>query len=78
MNQVQIEKMLRNIKADFVGMGRPWHDNDNSVMELLIQMYCQTDWMDWEEVNYLFTNYLRKGVLNFPDAAKMARGRLMV
>lgn len=27
MNAMQIRKMLNNIKADFIGMGRHWHDN---------------------------------------------------
>lgn len=36
MNAMQIRKMLNNIKADFIGMGRHWHDNDDSVMELLM------------------------------------------
>lgn len=75
MNQLQIERMLRNIKADFVGMGRIWHKNDDAVMELLIKLYCQTDWMDWEEVNFLFVDYLRKGILDFPTAKRQARAR---
>ena len=38
MNTIQIRKMLNNIKADFVGMGRPWHENDDSVIELLMSI----------------------------------------
>lgn len=39
MNAMQIRKMLNNIKTDFIGMGRHWHENDDSVMELLTQVY---------------------------------------
>lgn len=76
MNAMQIRKMLLNIKADFIGMGRNWHNNDNSVMELLMQIYYQTDYIDWEEVKWLFITYLKKGILDFPTAKKMAMKRL--
>lgn len=76
MNAMQIRKMLNNIKADFIGMGRPWHNNDDSVMELLMQIYYQTDYIDWQEVKWLFINYLQKGILDFPTAKKMAIKRI--
>lgn len=76
MNAMQIRKMLLNIKADFIGMGRNWHNNDNSVMELLMQIYYQTEIIDWEEVKWLFITYLKKGILDFPTAKKMATKRL--
>lgn len=76
MNAMQIRKMLLNIKADFIGMGRKWHDNDESVMELLMQIYYQTEIIDWEEVKWLFITYLEKGILDFPTAKKMATKRL--
>lgn len=76
MNAMQIRKMLNNIKADFIGMGRHWHDNDDSVMELLMQIYYQTDYIDWQEVKWLFINYLKKGILDFPTAKKMTIKRI--
>ena len=76
MNTIQVRKMLNNIKADFVGMGRPWHENDDSVIELLMSVYCQTVEIDWEEVNWLFTNYLQKGIIDFPTAKRMALKRI--
>ena len=60
MNAVEIRKMLNNIKADFIGMGRPWHENDDSVIELLMSVYYQTAEIDWEEIKWLFINYLQK------------------
>ena len=76
MNAMQIRKMLLNIKADFIGMGRNWHNNDDSVMELLMQIYYQTEIIDWEEIKWLFITYLQKGILDFPTAKKMATKRL--
>lgn len=77
MNAMQIRKMLLNIKADFIGIGRPWHLNDDSVMELLMQVYYQTEIIDWEEVKWLFITYLQKGILDFPTAKKMAMKRIV-
>ena len=76
MNAMQIRKMLNNIKTDFIGMGRHWHDNDDSVMELLMQVYYQTEIIDWEEVKWLFITYLQNGILDFPTAKKMAIKRI--
>lgn len=76
MNAMQIRKMLNNIKTDFISMGRHWCDNDDSVMELLMQIYYQTEIIDWEEIKWLFTNYLQKGILDFPTAKKMAIKRI--
>lgn len=76
MNAMQIRKMLLNIKADFIGMGRNWHNNDDSVMELLMQIYYQTEIIDWEEIKWLFITYLEKGILDFPTAKKMATKRI--
>lgn len=76
MNAMQIRKMLLNIKADFIGMGRNWHNNDDSVMELLMQIYYQTEIIDWEEIKWLFITYLQKGILDFPTAKKIAMKRL--
>ena len=76
MNAMQIRKMLNNIKADFIGMGRNWHNNDDSIIELLMQIYYQTEIIDWEEVKWLFITYLKKGILDFPTAKKMATKRI--
>ena len=76
MNATQIRIMLNNIKADFIGMGRPWHDNDDNVIELLMSVYYQTAEIDWEEVKWLFINYLQKGIIDFPTAKRMAQIRI--
>ena len=76
MNAIKIRKMLNNIKADYVGMGRHWHANDDSIIELLMSLYYQTEWLDWEEVKWLFVNYLDHGGLDFAQAKKIAHKRL--
>lgn len=76
MNAIQIRKMLLNIKADFIGEGRPWHLNDETILNTIMQVYYQTDIIDWEECRWLFVNYLQRGVLDFPKATQMARKRL--
>ena len=78
MNAVQIRKMLNNIKDDFIGMGRPWHKNDDSVLELLMSVYYQTVEIDYEEVKWLFINYLQRGIIDFPEAKKMALKRIAI
>lgn len=76
MNAIQIRNMLLNIKADFIGEGRPWHLNDETILNTIMQVYYQTDVIDWEECKWLFVNYLQKGILDFPKACQMARKRL--
>lgn len=76
MNAIQIRNMLLNIKADFIGEGRPWHLNDETILNTIMQVYYQTDCIDWEECKWLFVNYLQKGILDFPKATQMARKRL--
>ena len=78
MNAVQIRKMLNNIKDDFIGMGRLWHKNDDSVLELLMSVYYQTVEIDYEEVKWLFINYLQRGIIDFPEAKKMALKRIAI
>lgn len=77
MNGMQIEKMLKNIKADFIAMGRSWHKNDDSIIELLIAVYYQTIEIDWEEIQWLFVNYLQRGILDFPTAKAMGMRRIL-
>lgn len=76
MNAIQIRKMLKNIKADFIGEGRPWHKNDDVIMNAIMRVYYNTDCIDWEECKWLFVNYLQTGILDFPKATQMARKRL--
>ena len=76
MNAIQIRKMLLNIKADFIGEGRPWHKNDDVILNTIMRVYYNTDIIDWEECKWLFVSYLQKGILDFPKATQMARKRL--
>ena len=70
MNAMEIKTMMCEM-AD-----KPLTTNDNSVMECILQIYCQTVEIDHEEVRFLWENQLQKGILDFPSAMKMARKRI--
>lgn len=70
MNMTQIKTMMQDMT------GRPLTVNDNSVMECIMQVYCQTTEIDHEEIRFLWENYLQKGILDFPTAMQMARKRI--
>lgn len=57
MNMIQIEKMCKNIYADYVGMGRKKDANDETILSLIIRQYAQTG-IDWEEVKFLWMRFL--------------------
>lgn len=70
MNMTQIKTMMQDMTD------RPLTANDNSVMECIMQVYCQTTEIDHEEIRFLWENYLQKGILDFPTAMQMARKRI--
>lgn len=39
MDATRIRKMLKNINADFAGMGRPETDVDKAIVECLLRFY---------------------------------------
>ena len=67
--------MLQNIKADYIGMGRPWKDGEDVIISLLLRVYLKHADIDHEEIKWLFMHYMETGTLNFPVAVKMARQR---
>ena len=71
MNVMEIKTMMCEM-AD-----KPLTTNDNSVMECILQVYCQTIEIDHEEIRFLWENYLKKGILDFPTALQMARKRIV-
>ncbi len=75
MNYIQIKEMLENIKADYIGMGRPWKDGEDVIIDLLLRVYLKHADIDYEEIKWLFMHYMETGELNFPAAVKMARQR---
>ena len=76
MNAMEIKTMMQKIANNYTNAGRPWNANDNSVMECILQVYCQTAEIDHEEIRFLWTSYLQKGILDFPTAMQMARKRI--
>ena len=75
MNTLQIEKIMENIKTEFIRMALPWTEFDENVRHLIMRMYLQTPELDWEEIKWLFMHYMETGDLNFSAAIKMARQR---
>ena len=75
MNTVQIKKTLISIRADYIGMGRKNSTQDCIIIDTIMRLYYETDWLDAEECIFLFKNYVRKGVLDFPEAKRMAMQR---
>lgn len=75
MNERQINTMLNNMEKDYVGMGRMSVQQDKIIIETIMRIYNVTDWLDWEECKYLFSNYVEKGILDFPTAKAMAMKR---
>lgn len=75
MNMVQVQKMLINVYRDYIGMDRRQSEMDKSVLSFLMQEYAQTC-MDWEEIQWLWIQYLEKGTLDLPEAMKRARLRI--
>lgn len=75
MNMVQVQKMLINVYRDYISMGRRQSEMDKSVLSFLMQEYSQTC-MDWEEIQWLWIQYLKKGVLDLPEAMKRAKLRI--
>lgn len=76
MNAMEIKIMMQKIANNYTNAGRPWNTNDNSVMECIMQVYCQTAEIDHEEIRFLWENYLQNGILDFPTAIQMARKRI--
>ena len=75
MNERQINIMLNNMENDYIGMGRMSVQQDKIIIETIMRIYSVTDWLDWEECKYLFSEYVEKGILDFPTAKKMAMER---
>lgn len=75
MNERQINTMLNNMENDYIGMGRMSVQQDKIIIETIMRIYSVTDWLDWEECKYLFSEYVENGILDFPTAKKMAMER---
>jgi hypothetical protein len=46
MNAIQTKKMLHNIEADYIGMGRKSVKQDNIIIDTIMHLYYVTDWLD--------------------------------
>ena len=75
MNTSKIITMCKNIYADYVGMGREKANEDKHILATIMYMYNNTE-IDWEEVKWLWMQYLEKGILDFSTAIFVARERI--
>lgn len=75
MNTPQIKAMCNEIYRDYVGMGRKTEIADANVLTLIFRLYNITE-IDYEEVKFLWTKYLKTGNLPVSDAIQMARQRI--
>ena len=75
MNYMEITKMLRNILADYAGMGRKTTSYDEVVFGLIMRVYNTDPLIDWEEVKWLWVKYLETGNLYFSKARELAEAR---
>ena len=75
MNTPQINNMCKEIYRDFTGTGRKQQDYDKQMLAIIIYMYNHTE-IDWEEVRWLWIQYLQTGVLDFHTAIQNARERI--
>ena len=75
MNAKQITEMCKEIYRDYAGSGRTKQTYDNQILAIIMYMYNYTE-IDWEEVKWLWMEYLRTGNLDFPEAIRHARERI--
>ena len=80
MTTTQIINAMENIRKDYIGMGRADSDdikkNDALILNTIIRIYNYNDYLDFEEIKWLWTQYMETGNLCFSDAVEMARLRV--
>ena len=76
MNAKQIYKAMVNIANDYVGMGREKQAGDSAVLDTIMRVYYTDEFIDFEEVKWLWVCYLTIGKLDFPTAKRRARERV--
>lgn len=74
MNTTQIIKIMDNISRDYAGMGRAENSLDNIIKDEIIRLYNNLS-IDWEEVKFLWIDWLENGRLSVSDAMEMQRKR---
>ena len=76
MNAKEIYKAMGNIANDYVGMGREKQAGDSAVLDVIMRVYYTDAHIDFEEVKWLWVNYLDFGKLDFPKAKQFAKERV--
>ena len=74
MHTMQIMKMMENISRDYAGIGRAKTSLDNIIKNEIIRLYNNLP-IDWEEVKFLWIDWLENGRLSVSDAMEMQKKR---
>lgn len=77
MNTTQIIKMMGNISRDYAGMGRVKTSLDNVIKNEIIRLYNNLP-IDWEEVKFLWIDWLKNGRLSVSDAMEMQKKKKFI
>lgn len=75
MSYFKIIKMCKNIEKDCRGMGRSPKMEDGTILDTIMRLYNTTE-IDWEEVKWLWCEYLEEGNLYIVDAIEKAKERM--
>lgn len=76
MNAKEIYKAMQEIYRDYTGMGREKQAGDSAVLDTIMRVYYTDEFIDFEEVKWLWVRYLTIGKLDFPTAKRRARERV--
>lgn len=76
MNAIEIKTRLEQIRLESVQEGRTPNSADLIILDSVIRFYLTESEVDYEEVEWLYRNYLQNGRLDFPKAKQMATKRI--
>ena len=76
MNYKQIVDMVNEIYRDYKGMGRKGNDTDKYIAAIILRFYLRERDIDWEEVKWLWVEYLETGNLYLAEARGKAEQRI--
>ncbi len=76
MNITEIKNKLEQIRLESIREGRTPNSADMVILDSVIRFYLTESEVDYEEVEWLYKNYLQNGNLDFPKAKQMADWRI--
>lgn len=76
MNLTNIIAMCHEIARDYKGMDRIPNENDTIILSVIMRFYLTDRYLDWEEVEWLWIEYLETGNLYLGEARGKAEQRI--